>query len=172
MNYYSHHIGDYLTDTAHLSILEDGSYRRLLDRYYATEQPLSCDEQILFRLLRARSEDEKEAVRVVLAEFFVLTDAGWSHKRCDAEIKKWRSRGWFPSEGKKLRQSIDEWKITRLRIFFRDRYICTYCKLRSKNLECDHIIPVSRGGSNDDSNLTTACRKCNRRKSNKLISEF
>ena len=86
MNYYSHHIGDYLTDTAHLSILEDGAYRRLMDRYYSTETPLTTDEQALFRLLRARSDDEKEAVRVVLEEFFVKTDAGWSHKRCDAEI--------------------------------------------------------------------------------------
>lgn len=92
MNYYSHHIGDHLTDTAHLSILEDGSYRRLMDRYYATEQPLPHDEQVLFRLLRARSEDEKEAVRVVLAEFFTLTECGWSHKRCELEIAAYKEK--------------------------------------------------------------------------------
>lgn len=92
MNYYSHHIGDYLTDTAHLSILEDGSYRRLMDRYYTTEQPLPSDEQNLFRLLRARSDDEKEAVRVVLNEFFTLTDSGWSHKRCEIEIAAYKEK--------------------------------------------------------------------------------
>lgn len=32
MNYYPFHIGDYLTETAHLSWLEDCAYRRLLDR--------------------------------------------------------------------------------------------------------------------------------------------
>lgn len=92
MNYYSHHIGDYLVDTAHLSILEDGVYRRLMDRYYTTEQAITADEQALFRVLRARTEDEKDAVRVVLAEFFVLTDAGWTHKRCESEIAAYKAK--------------------------------------------------------------------------------
>lgn len=91
MNYYSHHIGDYTTDTAHLSLLEDGAYRRLMDRYYTTEAPLPADDT-LFRVIRARSPDEQEAVRVVLAEFFDLTDAGWTHKRCDAEIDAFKAK--------------------------------------------------------------------------------
>lgn len=92
MNYYSHHIGDYLTDTAHLSILEDGAYRRLMDRYYTSEEPLTADENALFRFLRARTDDEKEAIRIVLAEFFTLTDGGWTHKRCDAEIAAYKEK--------------------------------------------------------------------------------
>ncbi|MDN2710627.1 YdaU family protein [Janthinobacterium sp. SUN118] len=92
MNYYSHHIGDYTTDTAHLSLLEDGAYRRLMDRYYSTEAPLSNDEAGLFRLVRARSDEEKDAVRIVLQEFFQATDAGWVHKRCDAEIAAFKDK--------------------------------------------------------------------------------
>lgn len=92
MNYYSHHIGDYTTDTAHLSLLEDGAYRRLLDRYYTTEAPLPADEAALFRLVRARATDEQEAVRVVLAEFFAKGEGGWTHKRCDAEISAFRAK--------------------------------------------------------------------------------
>jgi uncharacterized protein YdaU (DUF1376 family) len=92
MNYYSHHIGDYTTDTAHLSLLEDGAYRRLMDRYYTTEAPLPADEAALFRVVRARLPDEQEAVRIVLAEFFDLTDAGWTHKRCDAEIEAFKAK--------------------------------------------------------------------------------
>lgn len=92
MNYYSHHIGDYTTDTAHLSLLEDGAYRRLMDRYYTTEAPLPSDEPALFRVVRARMPEEQEAVRVVLAEFFDLTDAGWTHKRCDAEIEAFKAK--------------------------------------------------------------------------------
>lgn len=86
MNYYSHHIGDYLLDTAHLSILEDGVYRRLIDRYYTTEKPLQKDETTLFRVVRARTKEEKDSVRTILAEFFLETSEGWSHKRCDEEI--------------------------------------------------------------------------------------
>ena len=40
MNYYERHIGDYLKDTAHLSLLEHGVYSRLLDVYYTRESPI------------------------------------------------------------------------------------------------------------------------------------
>lgn len=53
----------------------------------------------------------------------------------------------------------------RFKIIKRDNFQCTYCG-SSDRLEVDHIIPVSRGGSNEESNLTTACFKCNRGKSN------
>jgi len=86
MNYYSHHIGDYIKDTAHLSFVEDSAYRKLLDKYYADEKPIPNDLPALLRLVRARSKEEKEAVSIVLEEFFTSTDAGWAHKRCDAEI--------------------------------------------------------------------------------------
>lgn len=105
MNYYSHHIGDYLTATAHLSILEDGVYRRLMDRYYTTEQALPSDEVLLFRLLRARSDDEKDAVRVVLNEFFYLSDGLWRHKRCDVEIAAYKAK----SE-KAIKSAEKRWK--------------------------------------------------------------
>lgn len=35
-------------------------------------------------------------------------------------------------------------------------------------LEIDHIVPTSRGGSNEEMNLWLACRTCNGYKSNKL----
>lgn len=86
MNYYNHHIGDYLIETAHLSILEDGAYRRLLDLYYAKEAPITSDETQLFRVTRARSQDEQAAIRAVLSEFFTLTESGWTHSKADEAI--------------------------------------------------------------------------------------
>ena len=91
MNYYPHHIGDYLKDTAHLSMIEDGAYRRLLDLYYLHEAPLPADKKQVYRLARAASAPEKKAVDTVLTEYFHLSPNGWTHKRCDAEIM--RSRG-------------------------------------------------------------------------------
>lgn len=89
MNYYEHHLGDYLRDTAHLSMLEDGAYRRLMDAYYIKEQPLPSELRDVYRLARAASKQDKEAVDVVLREFFTHTAEGWRHKRCDEEIQRY-----------------------------------------------------------------------------------
>ena len=88
MNYYPHHIGDYTRDTAHLSMLEDSAYRRLLDVYYSTEKPLTLDARALYRLVRARSKAETASVDVVLSEFFNKQEDGWHNKRADEEIAK------------------------------------------------------------------------------------
>lgn len=84
MNYYRHHIGDYLRDTAHLSLVEDALYRRLLDLYYMRERPLINDVPAICRLIRAQGDDC--TVKAILTEFFVLCDDGWHQKRADFEI--------------------------------------------------------------------------------------
>ena len=64
-------------------------------------------------------------------------------------------------------------KALRDRILERDNYTCQYCgKSRWKDevkLEVDHIIPISKGGTDDINNLTTSCRKCNRKKMNRIL---
>jgi uncharacterized protein YdaU (DUF1376 family) len=86
MNYYSHHIGDYLSATAHLTLLEHGAYRRLIDVYYIHEAPLPGDKKQLYRLVGARTKEEKEAVDSILDEFFEEDADGWHQNRCDHEI--------------------------------------------------------------------------------------
>lgn len=93
MNYYPHHIGDYAKDTAHLTILEDGAYRRLLDLYYSSERPLPLNKEGLYRLVRARTKEEKKAVDTVLAEFFSEEISCWRNKRADQEILKANEEG-------------------------------------------------------------------------------
>lgn len=72
----------------------------------------------------------------------------------------------------KMRPHQAAWSKIRSRIFDRDDYTCTYCGERGGSLECDHVIPVSRGGGHADSNLTTSCRKCNRSKRDRPLSEW
>lgn len=64
-------------------------------------------------------------------------------------------------------------KKLRFEILTRDNYTCVYCGRGSFDveLEVDHVVPKSKGGSNDPVNLVTACFDCNRSKSNRLISE-
>lgn len=92
MNYYEHHLGDYLRDTAHLSMLEDGAYRRLLDAYYIKERPLPHSPKEVYRLVRAASKLERDAVQTVLTEFFEETREGWRQRRCDAEINRFNEK--------------------------------------------------------------------------------
>ena len=66
---------------------------------------------------------------------------------------------------KKLREFIKK----------RDNYTCCNCGnsiYAEPNLllEIDHIIPVSKGGCTEEKNLQTLCWKCNRSKSDKIIS--
>jgi len=105
MHYYSHNIGDYRRDTAHLSILEHGAYRQLLDSYYLAEKPLTPVHADLMRTHCARSADEMQAVVNVLRDFFVLTDDGYIHKRCDIEIEAFHSKSTSASESAKARWS-------------------------------------------------------------------
>jgi uncharacterized protein YdaU (DUF1376 family) len=88
MNFYPHHIGDYLTATAHLTWVEDAAYRRLLDVYYSRELPIPLDFAAASRLVRAATKEERAAVETVLQEFFTKSDDGWTHSRCIAEIAK------------------------------------------------------------------------------------
>lgn len=63
-----------------------------------------------------------------------------------------------------------DWAEIRSAIFARDNYTCTYCGERGRKLQCDHIVPVSKGGLHGEDNLTTACEPCNRSKGAKLLS--
>jgi hypothetical protein len=58
----------------------------------------------------------------------------------------------------------------KLFIFKRDKYTCQYCGVSGSeiDLECDHVHPVSKGGTNDINNLITACKPCNRNKSDSV----
>lgn len=92
MNYYEFHIGDYLKNTAHLSMLEDSAYRRLIDAYYTREAPLPIERRACHKLCRASSKDEREAVDYVLDEFFTQHDDGWHNDRCDEEIASYYAK--------------------------------------------------------------------------------
>ncbi|MEM6817227.1 MAG: HNH endonuclease [Pseudomonadota bacterium] len=63
-------------------------------------------------------------------------------------------------------------KTLRFEVFKRDEFTCQYCgaKPPSVVLECDHIVPVKEGGTNDIDNLTTSCFDCNRGKGSRNLT--
>ena len=56
----------------------------------------------------------------------------------------------------------------RIEVWRRDGGKCARCGNREK-LEYDHIVPISRGGSNTARNIELLCEKCNRSKSNNIV---
>ena len=54
----------------------------------------------------------------------------------------------------------------RFAIYQRDGYRCRKCGASTKDLEIDHIFPISKGGKSNIENLQTLCHDCNVRKSN------
>jgi len=66
-----------------------------------------------------------------------------------------------------------EVKFSRRNIYIRDRNCCQYCgkKHRTDELNLDHVIPISRGGTSTWENVVCSCISCNKRKGNRLFRE-
>ncbi|OFV71524.1 HNH endonuclease [Acetobacterium wieringae] len=69
---------------------------------------------------------------------------------------------------KKLNQS------ERKKIFNKTDGHCAYCgtELEFGKMQIDHIVPISRGGEDDEKNMIAACRSCNHYKSTLFLEEF
>ena len=66
-------------------------------------------------------------------------------------------------------------RLTNDALFLRDRRLCCYCGEvfdgRTALLTRDHVMPLSRGGSDIWDNVVTSCRACNQKKDSRLVSE-
>ena len=110
MHYYSFHIGDYMSHTRHLSLIEDLAFRRLLDFYYLHEQPIK--QRDIARQIGMREHEQD--VLTVLNEFFVSTEDGFVNPRADKEILDFKSHqaksawGAFVRDNKKISEKADK----------------------------------------------------------------
>ncbi|HEY6105247.1 MAG TPA: HNH endonuclease [Anaeromyxobacteraceae bacterium] len=64
-------------------------------------------------------------------------------------------------------------RFSRFNIYARDDSTCQYCghRLPRSELNLDHVVPRSRGGSGTWENIVLACLDCNIRKGDKLPQE-
>jgi 5-methylcytosine-specific restriction endonuclease McrA len=60
--------------------------------------------------------------------------------------------------------------LTRRAVLARDGHRCVYCSVRADTI--DHVVPRSRGGGNEWTNVVAACARCNHRKGSKLLAEM
>lgn len=64
--------------------------------------------------------------------------------------------------------------LTNKALFHRDNFQCMYCGdyFHAEQLSRDHVNPTSRGGEDRWENVVAACKRCNQRKGNALLSEI
>lgn len=88
MNFYKFYPGDFQRDTAHLSLIERGAFRAMLDFFYSTEKPLPTGDA-LYRIVGAVSKGERLAVDRIAADFWVPhPDGGILNPRALREMGK------------------------------------------------------------------------------------
>ncbi|KKN65126.1 hypothetical protein LCGC14_0485140 [marine sediment metagenome] len=88
----------------------------------------------------------------------------------------WVKNVWVPGKGSRQKvvayigrvKGLDRFNASA--IFKRDAYTCQLCGWM-QDLTIDHKLPISKGGSNDLSNLWTLCRSCNSRKKDRVLEE-
>lgn len=189
MNFYQHHIGDYATATRHLSWEEDLAYRRLIEAYYAHEQPLPLDRKRCYKLAVCQTAKHRAAVDAVLDEFFTKTDQGYRHKRFDEEIAEFykaRSRYWWNAltneERCALQAARNAAKISATPKWLTEHHhlelTAFYIESRRRTAETgiphqvDHIIPLRSSkvcGLHVPWNLQILTAEQNQKKSNSVL---
>jgi hypothetical protein len=153
----------------------NGSARRMIELELAPQLPIGLEENKPYSMLPSpisffrgslflpdyepnawqRSEDYSIAIQ----KYVILQDL----RR--AKDKEFVACSTFHSEKGVTRKSIPS--DTKLAVWVRDGGACATCGAGT-NLQFDHIIPVSKGGANTESNLRVLCQPCNLAKSDRI----
>ncbi len=104
---------------------------------------------------RRRSAANRERMRAV--------DKAWR----DANPEKTRARwlNWYTRNGKVKPAQVAQ-------VFAMSDGICAYCLQPHASFDVDHVLPISREGSNALDNLVMACKSCNSSKGARTPLEF
>ena len=128
-----------------------------------TKEPVYCEycNDIVPNGLRMHPECEYQ----VTSPPITASDLAWE------SVRDWSSKGESNASSCRTRTPLEKRREKAARktkkhrsvIFAQDGYKCRICGATEK-LVLDHIVPVSKGGSDDPSNLQTLCWSCNSRK--------
>lgn len=86
--WYAFYPDAYERDAGTLSYVQDSAYRRMLDHYYKSGEPLPLDHGAIYRACRAMKRDERAAINHCLQTFFERRPDGYHQARADEEIAR------------------------------------------------------------------------------------
>jgi len=92
------------------------------------------------------------------------SDSRYRHKKINT---KWLEAQGFSADDYNDSESVEILDLAKL--WCRAMGACEWCgkKLSATESEPDHLIPLSKGGSNNHTNIVLCCSKCNGRKATK-----
>ncbi len=92
MNFYPHHIGDFVKSTANLTHEERSIYLQLIWKYYDTEKPLPDDIESLAIDVGARGKSD--LIQYLLKRYFIYDNdmKSYTHNRIESEISKYKAK--------------------------------------------------------------------------------
>jgi hypothetical protein len=166
-----------LRDDVHRRMERRSMYRRTRRGRKCRYRPPRFDNRAASRrpgrlapTIRSKSDTTVKVVRRIAAVLPVtlirVEEANFDTQAMAAG--KAKLPGWACQQGEQY-----GWENVKMYVRARDRYTCQYCgEVRPPDLEVDHIVPRSRGGSSRPSNLVAACHDCNAAKGNQTAAEF
>lgn len=106
----------------------------------------------------AKNADHHKRVR----DEYLKTDQGINAQRKSGQVHRCKAAGVYVEDISPIELYNQQGGIC---------YIC-FCKFSFKDMEMDHIIPISKGGKHESNNVKMCCGTCNRKKSVKLLKEI
>lgn len=84
----------------------------------------------------------------------------------------WRYHDWWKHVPPKHRPN--DHRKHRTTVLTRDGFACVYCgrRLTEETVDLDHVVPRSRGGTDDPKNLAASCKRCNKSKGARTPQEW
>jgi uncharacterized protein YdaU (DUF1376 family) len=92
-HYMPFYLSDYLSDTMHLSTLENGAYLLLIIAYWQTGGALPDNDEYLAVVTRL-SKKRFQKIKQTLKNFFQIKDSFWFHNRIEKELEKFREKSY------------------------------------------------------------------------------
>ncbi len=139
------------------------------------ENPEKCRTRNKRSYLRHREDVLKKQAIYYLKNKEKLQERNKAWKNRNPEnVKIWsiRRRGLLRGLGRLTLATLSKVKTGNIRQY--GALTCIYCNapLDSMHYSLDHLVPISRGGTNDYTNLGISCLGCNCKKHTKTYDEF